>query len=1169
MKHGLIILCLFLSPFFVVSQVNSYYLGTNQGGLGSDNVDFSVDTPTASFFENYIAYPDVNNSGKIHISLPLYEINGYDLKLGINLVYNTGGIRIDGRASNVGTGWNLMCGGAITRTVRDIPDDAYYFQTPVNICPATGLETVGWLHIPEIYPNCNIRNFPDVDGAYAGSSNNYSERYFEKQYAGTAINSLKGPDNSMVGDFEPDIFHFNVNGKSFDFVFTQEGTPKILGNEKYKIEYSIIDQPNVQTDPQQNANFCPHSEFESIDFKKYIENFTITDTEGYRYIFYDQDTERTTATHKRFYLEGVSDDPDDPFIVGENFFVLDETYPSYISAWHLSKIISPTGRQVNFDYETQTIKEKPRIPLYKGHCETGSCVTDTNRNKFQLLDFNPNIDRRTSYEVSEKSLLRVSIPGVVGIDFINSGTRLDSDGGKRLAEIQVKTGTNNLLYKYKLYHYYQDANICPSNVEDPRWCKRLFLDKVEKESAGSSEKINLYDFDYNSNTLPHRFSYEQDFWGYYNGNGAQSLIPRLYVYPTNSGFGRYRIYPIPGLAQNQFVLPGANRNVSPSKILAGMLQKITFATQGYREYVFEPNQYYDEYAYKTNYGGGLRLKQIKHNDGEGGEIVKNYSYTKVVNGNQRSSGQLYSAPLFAEGTNYFFRPGGNVMKSYFSTYRETAYYTPEGFNWPFDQLHNQYVQTEFDRWNKYTKRSSHPYNKITNEKGNTVLYTKITESISGMGRREYEFSNPEVYRGSFGTPVQQGVSMGNLYGNIYVHPPLSYVQSIFRDDGNFADNNSPFGSFKGNIQTGNAGIIPYPPNSHPPSSRSFNHGLIWKITDFTENSRKKVEKTFLYDGFRDDNELVYGLMYKAYETLHGNSFNQSEIAWAKYHHVVNAGAKVTKIITKTYDQDNPGYYVEKVEDYQYELLASGYRHLRKIRTSTGSGDLFETEYYYPHDLNGASIGGITLQEQSQIAAIESLKEFHRYLDSPVLTKTATIDPNTNEMLSNNKKLTNYYIKEGLDDFTMVLPKIIQESKGDKSFYELINFKLHNQYGNPIEVSEKGGPSTSYLWGYFDQYLVAKIEGKAYVSIPSDLGSAIRNTTSETSLFSLFEDLRNHEAMEDALLTTYTYKPLVGITGVIDAKGLKTTYHYDTFGRLLYIKDAEGKLVEEYTYHYKN
>jgi YD repeat-containing protein len=53
----------------------------------------------------------------------------------------------------------------------------------------------------------------------------------------------------------------------------------------------------------------------------------------------------------------------------------------------------------------------------------------------------------------------------------------------------------------------------------------------------------------------------------------------------------------------------------------------------------------------------------------------------------------------------------------------------------------------------------------------------------------------------------------------------------------------------------------------------------------------------------------------------------------------------------------------------------------------------------------------------------------------------------------------------------------------------------------------------------------------------------------------------------ALVTTYTYTPLVGMTSQCDAGNRVTYYEYDSFGRLKDIKDQDGNIIKTYNYHY--
>ncbi|WP_374670182.1 RHS repeat domain-containing protein [Flavobacterium sp. NRK F7] len=54
-----------------------------------------------------------------------------------------------------------------------------------------------------------------------------------------------------------------------------------------------------------------------------------------------------------------------------------------------------------------------------------------------------------------------------------------------------------------------------------------------------------------------------------------------------------------------------------------------------------------------------------------------------------------------------------------------------------------------------------------------------------------------------------------------------------------------------------------------------------------------------------------------------------------------------------------------------------------------------------------------------------------------------------------------------------------------------------------------------------------------------------------------------------MVTTYTYKPSVGVSTITDPKGNRISYHYDGFNRLEFVKDKDGNILSENKYHYKN
>lgn len=53
----------------------------------------------------------------------------------------------------------------------------------------------------------------------------------------------------------------------------------------------------------------------------------------------------------------------------------------------------------------------------------------------------------------------------------------------------------------------------------------------------------------------------------------------------------------------------------------------------------------------------------------------------------------------------------------------------------------------------------------------------------------------------------------------------------------------------------------------------------------------------------------------------------------------------------------------------------------------------------------------------------------------------------------------------------------------------------------------------------------------------------------------------------SLMLTYTYSPLKGVTSITDSNGMVVYYEYDSFNRLIRIKDDKGNLVQSFEYKY--
>jgi len=145
-------------------------------------------------------------------------------------------------------------------------------------------------------------------------------------------------------------------------------------------------------------------------------------------------------------------------------------------------------------------------------------------------------------------------------------------------------------------------------------------------------------------------------------------------------------------------------------------------------------------------------------------------------------------------------------------------------------------------------------------------------------------------------------------------------------------------------------------------------------------------------------------------------------------------------------------------------------------------------------------------------------------------------------------------------------------------YNSLTYEAYDSHGNPLSALKDGIERTVWVWSYNYQYPIAEIVGGDYTY--SQIETAIKSTFSVSSIEALAaQTVPTYEsrlksgnlqaALPNAFVTTYTYKPLVGIQTVTDSKKVTVTYNYDDFGRLLSVVDKYGRTVEGFGYHYRN
>ncbi len=1127
----------------VFSTNYSSYSQTNNVLIPKINIPTS---PEAALLGRFGDIPIGYYTGTANISIPLYIIKEGGSEIPITLSYHSSGIKVEDQATWVGLGWDLLPGGAIIQEVRGIRDA---FDNNLNCTPTeysnfkTRINNAGSIGNYKVV-NQMGRAFYDFttrcpiicsNGACVTSSEAPAPEPPNSEPS-TLVGSL------LLGNGDPDIYHYNFGGYSGKYYINPETHQVTLIDKNVEIFFEMNGESSIKA----------------------------TTLDGTQYLF---------SIIESAYEDGYMN----PLLSKKS----GRTYK-------LSSIQFLNGKSVNFSYVDTQLSGNgytQKITLAtSGFAPVGS----TQNGPPQLI----------LTKSSSKTLTRITTSDAI-IDF-NLETREDinlfsTDNAKRLKSIDITSIQTNKKVKSFVFGYsyfpYSLVGVITNTFTTAQidaLGKRLKLDSVkeigydENQIAITTKPAHQFEYDM-TNTMPINTSFAKDFWGYYNGEPNQQLLPDL----------GYFDYPNTYLLQTNntpftYNYVGANRYTDNSKAGAYMLNKISYPTGGYSEFVYEPNSFSNQFIpdHTSNVFKNYSIedncistnnanKQFKisktttiHfenriNNGAAnynnlppltrdqmlGCYIKLYKFTFVNGVPQTTLIQQWNLSTVLNVD--FDRDGGKVWSEdvivtfdpdpnpYFSYHVEVNF--PDNLNNPLfastagvSSHFTFYDDTDVDiseskqcgmrikSIKNYTSTGS-----LANNKSYQYFEGKLLNHFAPINLRYISafncagggapgFCNCPTTQSNPGLVAELSISPDFVKesGNMIGYGRVEETDLAINDLDNTGKKSFEFLNFE-NLSS-----------SMFPVVVNLKNGLPAKEIIYNKSGDKVYEKIYNFHDLYSTINCYYGLQiiqnfignFDPNEAGLGTPGSRSKFSYYATP-IISEWNKLQNTITTQYLNGNA---LTTNESYVYNSQGN----LSTLTTVNSKNESLLTKYYYPID-----------------GMINS------YVDNYMTTVHNTGTPVILEQYNGSQLLTRQKtVFDNVPNSPTLMPHYIYLQKGIAPEEKRITIDSYDDKGNITQYRQENNIPVSFVWNPDKTLPIAKIENATYASLlalPSGLNSDFRTS------------------LPNAMVTTYTYKPLVGVSTVTDPNGLTTYYEYDSFGRLKLVKDKDGKILKTYNYHYKN
>jgi hypothetical protein len=1097
---------------------------------GQEQQSITPPSPEAAAMMRSINIPVSHYTGTASINIPFYTISAGGVQVPVSLGYQASGIKVKDMETWVGLGWRLSTGGRISRMVRGAQADEEGYS--------------------------RVSGTPDGEQANNLSSWN-TDKIDER--------------NDAEFDSEPDLFFFEISGKSGQFVADYNGDVHLIPYQGIQVKW----------------NRTPYSS-----------TFTVTDESGNRYYFNEVETT-------------VSEDLDNK-----------EDVKDWITSWNLSRIVTSQNDTIRYYYTSNA----PIVDVNTSHTIINSASWDVGTGwSIETVEEKTNSRRVTNYP---RYLQRIEWNGGK-LEFVAEENT--DNKPPRLTEVKLYAENRYLKSTVLSYGTFDNGSTKLSSIDEKNGETTEHVCHFEYNTAYHLPSRYSLDYDhwgYFNGTGSSQGGYipTYEIHGHvvegadrspkfpqtaadmltdivYKGGGRKKFEYEANV-AADGYFGEKTI--IGGGVRIKRIIEALNgkenvteyRYVKSTGESSGEIFKGTilytstdFKEQtvgrpiGYAVYENSQNLIFDFNGVPVVYS---EVKEIKPN----GSYTIN-RYTSFSNGQRDSSAVLYFPNSYGPGAPKTFDFGDGVL------------FPKSSRMWRRGLLLEQQHYTSDD---VLVYSQSNRYKLTAPAKSKVLGYVGLTSNYGSMVRPEthhvlgvYEWMSQPVYldstivsKGPYTLPALTAVAYDTTYMTSKTSEQRDAEDNLFTSEMSYPFDYGAQSGFATPMQSALTIMQRRNMRAVPIETISYKNG---KITG--------AELTlFRMSDLPDSTVLVdRKLALKLFKPISPSDFTKSSID-ASGHFTYDSRYEETMIFDKYDNWGNPTCTHAPYGSYQAVIY--GYDHslpIARVKNARGGGPedyITSQSYSFTGSASGIQRTFVSNMDQTlrleidmsadSLITVESDCTMSLVVHNATTDQTATYSP---QLLSSSGSASDFSLRFDVPitsgNYTMTLnvqmPQIVWHLTGRYELFTLHSNDIRDKevFHTSFEEGDEGIETATAKTGsrvlsgtysinlrnfipgsYLLSYWESSDNGASWQRVQQMLEVTEASTSYELSAAGkIIDELRIQPTGSE--MTTYTHLPGVGMTSQTDPNGYTTYYEYDALGRLSAIRDNERRLLKSYQY----